>query len=159
MTTWTHWAESLPVTLFVTKTPAATIHYTSLANGRGLVRAYIYLTQLTHFRETWANHLSHSEMQVICDYRQRHLFATLQKQFPNLMARYYPRNRVMHDKTYIFEADGVMLYTTANETTGSWTSAHNHYVEAKSRDLVKAEVTEFNRAWSTSRPVPLPPKD
>lgn len=84
---------------------------------------------------------------MIIDHRMLGVAARLQQKFPNFAAWSWSYNRTMHDKTWVFPAQGVIYIGTYNLTKGSYWLSLNRTVRIRSQ----AMTAQLMHMWNEDR--------
>lgn len=140
-------------------TPLATYNAIILsASQTPRVRAYIFAAQLEFLRHLHQYAHAASEFRIIANQRNTpKSVEALLKIFP-AHTRWWPPNRTMHRKLWIFEDDGKAIITTTNATTGSHHLALNEGYLCTDPVVVAAMAAEHQRYWQNCAREPQPQK-
>jgi len=119
----------------------------------GPVLLLCYLADPPWIHDLFADHLKHSELQILCDHRQRSTLKPFLKGNKNLHIASWSYNRTMHDKRVLFPALDTVYLTTNNLTHGSWTLSINSTARIKSAKITERLTNEFHAMWQLARPL------
>lgn len=112
-----------------------------------------FLADPMWFPDLFADHLTHSNLDVLCDHRQRNLLKPLLSAYKKLHIASWSANRTMHDKRIIFPELGVIYLTTNNITQGSWSLSINSTARIHSLKLAHKLADDFQAMWLHAKPL------
>ena len=112
-----------------------------------------FLSDPMWFTDLFADHLNHSNLDVLCDHRQRTHLKPLLSTYKRLHVSSWSANRTMHDKRIIFPELGIIYLTTNNITQGSWSLSINSTARIQSAKLAHKLADDFQAMWLHAKPL------
>lgn len=110
----------------------------------GPVHGWTYLLDPIFAKRLFLDHLTHSEIFLLIDNRQRKHAAELVNNFSNFHCWSWSYNRTLHAKTFLFPSLNLTWVASYNLTLGSYNMSYNHAVRIHSRSITADLLSDWN---------------
>jgi len=125
-----------------------------------VIYLYAFKVQGEFFSDLFSGHIDKRKIYVVANHSEERILKILSKEFVNLHAATWSKNRMWHSKVYIFPSRGIAYVGSHNLTLYAFTSGINHSIRIQDGAQVDRLCKEFWRAYKIAQEVsPYDPQD